>query len=104
MTPRQETAGLRNVDPAYVPKTNAYRPLVDPRDWTCGFISRADVADFLVKQIDDDTFLHKTPVLTTSESVNVAVFVLVSRPLTSQYRRPSGARTTRPQFELVIRG
>jgi NAD(P)H-binding len=29
------------------PKTNAYRALVDPRDWTCGFISRADVADFL---------------------------------------------------------
>jgi len=46
------------------PKTNAYRALVDPRGWTCGFISRADVADFLVKQIDDDAFLHKTPVLT----------------------------------------
>jgi hypothetical protein len=30
------------------PKTNAYRALVDPRGWTCGFISRADVADFLV--------------------------------------------------------
>jgi uncharacterized protein YbjT (DUF2867 family) len=41
------------------------RALVDPRDWTCGFISRADVADFLVKQIDDDAFLHKTPVLTS---------------------------------------
>jgi len=27
--------------------------------------SRADVADFLVKQIDDDAFLHKTPVLTS---------------------------------------
>jgi hypothetical protein len=24
------------------------------------------VADFLVKQIDDDAFLHKTPVLTSS--------------------------------------
>ena len=46
------------------PKTNAYRALVDPRSWTCGFISRADVADFLVKQIDDDAFLYKTPVLT----------------------------------------
>jgi hypothetical protein len=45
------------------PKTSAYRALVDPRDWTCGFISRADVADFLVKQIDEDPFLHKTPVL-----------------------------------------
>src|SRR6266566_7643889 len=47
------------------PKTNAYRALVDPRRWTCGFISRADVADFLVKQIGDDAFLHKTPVLTS---------------------------------------
>ena len=28
-------------------------------------ISRADVADFLVKQIDNDAFLHKTPVLTS---------------------------------------
>jgi putative NADH-flavin reductase len=45
------------------PKTNAYRALVDPRDWTCGFISRADVANFLIKQIDEDAFLHKTPVL-----------------------------------------
>jgi NAD(P)H-binding len=47
------------------PKTNAYRALLDPRGWTCGFTSRADVADFLVKQIDDDAFLHKTPVLTS---------------------------------------
>jgi uncharacterized protein YbjT (DUF2867 family) len=47
------------------PKTNAYRALVDPRGWTCGFISRADIADFLVKQIDDDAFLYKTPVLTS---------------------------------------
>ena len=44
-------------------KTNAYRALADTRDWTCGFISRADVADFCVKQIDDHAFLHKTPVL-----------------------------------------
>jgi uncharacterized protein YbjT (DUF2867 family) len=47
------------------PKTNAYRALVDPHEWTCGFIARADVADFLVKQIEDDPFLHKTPVLTS---------------------------------------
>ena len=46
------------------PKTASYRALVDPRGWTCGYISRADVADFLVKQIDGDAFLHKTPVLT----------------------------------------
>jgi putative NADH-flavin reductase len=45
------------------PKTNTYRALIDPRDWTCGFISRADVADFVVNEIDDNAFLHKTPVL-----------------------------------------
>jgi putative NADH-flavin reductase len=45
------------------PKTNTYRALIDPRDWTCGFISRADVANFVVNEIDDNAFLHKTPVL-----------------------------------------
>jgi putative NADH-flavin reductase len=45
------------------PRTGAYRVLVDPRDWRSGFISRADVADFLVKQIDDASLLQKTPVL-----------------------------------------
>ncbi|MCU0837279.1 MAG: SDR family oxidoreductase [Rhodospirillales bacterium] len=46
------------------PKTGRYQVLVDPREWRCGFISRADVADFLVKQIDDDRYLGTTPVLT----------------------------------------
>jgi uncharacterized protein YbjT (DUF2867 family) len=45
------------------PKTNTYRAVVDPRGWARGFISRADVADFLIKQIDNDAFLRKTPVL-----------------------------------------
>ncbi len=47
------------------PKTGAYRVLTNPRDWGFGCISRADVGDFLVKQIDDDTYLGATPVLTT---------------------------------------
>jgi hypothetical protein len=38
--------------------------LVDARDWRSGFISRADVADFLVKQIGDASLVHKMPVLT----------------------------------------
>ena len=46
------------------PGTGAYRVLVDARDWRSGFISRADVADFLVKQIGDASLVHKTPVLT----------------------------------------
>jgi len=41
-----------------------YRVLVDARDWRSGFISRADVADFLVEQIGDASLVHKTPVLT----------------------------------------
>jgi uncharacterized protein YbjT (DUF2867 family) len=45
------------------PRTGAYRVLVDPNDWTSGFISRADVADFLVKQIDDNSLSHRTPAL-----------------------------------------
>lgn len=36
--------------------------LVDPQQWRCGFISRADVVDFLVKQIESDAYLGKTPV------------------------------------------
>ena len=44
-------------------RTGRYHVLVDPRSWRIGFISRADVADFLVKQVGDDTYLRKTPVL-----------------------------------------
>jgi uncharacterized protein YbjT (DUF2867 family) len=33
------------------PRTGRYQVIVDPRRWRCGFISRADVADFLVRQI-----------------------------------------------------
>jgi len=46
------------------PRTGAYRVLVDARDWRSGFISRADVADFLVTQIGDARLIHKAPVLT----------------------------------------
>src|SRR6516165_3930972 len=46
------------------PRTGAYRVLADARDWRSGFISRADVADFLVTQIGDARLIHKTPVLT----------------------------------------
>jgi putative NADH-flavin reductase len=45
-------------------RTERYHVLVEPSSWRIGFISRADVADFLVKQIDDDAYLGKTPVLT----------------------------------------
>jgi putative NADH-flavin reductase len=45
-------------------RTGRYRVLVEPRSWRVGFISRADVADFLVRQIDDDAYLGRTAVLT----------------------------------------
>jgi uncharacterized protein YbjT (DUF2867 family) len=45
------------------PRTGTLRVLVKAKDWRSGFISRADVAEFLVKQITDDTFLGQTPVL-----------------------------------------
>jgi hypothetical protein len=44
-------------------RTGAYRVLVDVPDWRSGFISRADVADFLVKQVNDARLVHKTPAL-----------------------------------------
>jgi len=46
------------------PRRGAYRVLVDARDWRSGVISRADVADFLVRQINDASLVRKTPVLT----------------------------------------
>ena len=47
-----------------VPRTGTYRVLVDARDWRFGFITRADVADFLVRQVNDESLVRKTPVLT----------------------------------------
>lgn len=45
------------------PRAGRYRVLTDPSSWRNGIISRASVADFLIKQIDDDTYIHQAPVL-----------------------------------------
>lgn len=45
------------------PRTGRYQVLIEPRQWRSGLISRADVADFLVRQIDDDGLVGKTPVI-----------------------------------------
>jgi putative NADH-flavin reductase len=45
------------------PKTGRYKILSNPHQWRNGLISRSDVADFLINQIDDETYLHKAPVL-----------------------------------------
>lgn len=44
-------------------RTGRYRILDEPSAWRNGIISRADVADFLVRQIEGRTYLHKAPVL-----------------------------------------
>jgi putative NADH-flavin reductase len=43
--------------------TGRYKVLPEVKDWRAGFISRADVADFLVKQVSDRSLLGKAPVL-----------------------------------------
>jgi putative NADH-flavin reductase len=44
-------------------KTGRYHALSEMKDWRGGFISRADVADYLVKQVDDRAMIGKTPLL-----------------------------------------
>jgi putative NADH-flavin reductase len=45
------------------PRTGRYKILVAPSEWRNGTISRADVAEFLVRQIEDRSCLCKAPVL-----------------------------------------
>jgi putative NADH-flavin reductase len=44
-------------------RTGRYQVLAKPSTWHNGVISRADVADFLVRQIDDRSLLRQAPVL-----------------------------------------
>ena len=45
------------------PRTGHYQMLSEASQWRNGSISRADVADFLVRQIGDQTYIRKSPVL-----------------------------------------
>jgi len=45
------------------PQTGRYRILAEASQWRNGMISRADVAQFLVRQIEDRTYLRQAPVL-----------------------------------------
>ena len=45
------------------PKTSKYKVLETRGSWRNGIIARADVADFVVKQIEDTRYLRATPVL-----------------------------------------
>lgn len=46
-----------------LPKRDNYHVLKEPAKWRAGFITRSDVADFLVKQITDREYIHQTPML-----------------------------------------
>ena len=45
------------------PKSGRYKVLRDPSEWRNGIIARANVADFLVKQVEDRNFIGASPVL-----------------------------------------
>ena len=45
------------------PWTNDYHAAVDLKPGRRPYISRADAADFLIRQLTDDTFIHKTPAI-----------------------------------------
>lgn len=45
------------------PRTVHYKILREPSEWRNGIISRANVANFLVKQVEDRNFIHEAPVL-----------------------------------------
>ncbi len=45
------------------PWTNDYHARVDLKPGRRPYISRADAADFLMRQLTDDTFIHKTPAI-----------------------------------------
>jgi putative NADH-flavin reductase len=44
-------------------RTGRYRIIDEPSQWRNGIISRADVAEFLVQQIEEQTYIGKEPVL-----------------------------------------
>jgi putative NADH-flavin reductase len=45
------------------PAAGRYRILTAPEEWRFGRISRADVADFIVRQVDDRALIGATPLL-----------------------------------------
>jgi putative NADH-flavin reductase len=45
------------------PRTGRYKILREATQWRNGIISRSDVAEFLVRQIEDQTYVRQAPVL-----------------------------------------
>ena len=55
---------MRPVILPHGPPLGRYKGLDDPDRWRNGLISRRDVADFIVCQSEDDTYIGRTPVVT----------------------------------------
>jgi uncharacterized protein YbjT (DUF2867 family) len=49
------------------PATGRARALADPKDWTGGSVTRADVADFVVREAFERRFVGQTPLLIATE-------------------------------------
>ena len=49
------------------PATGRARALTNPQDWTAGSVTRADVADFLVREAFERRFVGQTPLLIATE-------------------------------------
>ncbi len=47
------------------PVSGLYQALTDPKDWHAGSITRADVAQFIIDEIERPAFIHQTPLLIT---------------------------------------
>jgi hypothetical protein len=45
------------------PWTNAYRAREDLKPGRRPYVSRTDVADFLMRRLTDDAFVHKAPAI-----------------------------------------
>ena len=45
------------------PRTGRYKIISEASQWRNGIISRSDVAEFLVRQIEDQTYVRQAPVL-----------------------------------------
>jgi putative NADH-flavin reductase len=45
------------------PATGHVRALIDPREWRAGSVSRADVAEFMVREAFERRFVGKTPLI-----------------------------------------
>ena len=55
------------------PRTGKYRAIENLSGVTAGKISRADVADFILKQLTKPTHFRKTPLLTYSISISLMI-------------------------------